>query len=90
MANECKHDRYTAVSKMVNVKMPELETWQLVLKVSIFCAHCNKPFTFRAHHGFSTREPTISNDEFELRVPIDYPTENSLTPTQTPPEGVMH
>lgn len=86
----CKHDRYTATSKMTVVKMPELETWQLIMKVSCFCALCHKPFLFRAHHGFSTREPTVSNDSQELRVPIDYPGEDDLQTTQNPPDGVIH
>jgi len=91
MPNEkCKHDRYTATSKMVIVKMPELETWQLIMKVSAFCALCHKPFLFRAHHGFSTREPTISNDSQELRVAVDFPGEDDLMITQNPPDGTIH
>lgn len=86
----CRHDRYTATSKMVIVKMPELSTWQLIMKVSVFCARCHKQFMFRAHHGFSTREPTISNDSFELRVPVDYPSEEDIPVNQTPPDGVIH
>jgi len=70
---KCKHDKYVATTKMIVVRMKELESWQLVLKVNIVCVVCNQPFTFRAHHGFSTNEPTVSNDELELRVPIDYP-----------------
>jgi len=72
---KCKHEKYTTTHKMVVVKLPELESWQMILKVKITCAICKKPFTFRARHGFSTREPVISNDEAELRVPIDYPKE---------------
>jgi hypothetical protein len=86
----CKHDRYTATSKMVNVKMPELDTWQLILKITVFCARCQKQFTFRAHHGFSTREPTVSSDSFELRVPIDFPGKEEGIVPLVPPTGVIH
>ena len=90
MAEDCKHDRYTATSKMEVVKMNELQTWQLIMRVKIFCHKCQKPFTFRAHHGFSTREPTISNDSIELRVPIDYPGEEESATPLPPPSGVLH
>ena len=72
------------------VKLPELDSWQLIMKVTIFCAHCHKPFTFRAHNGFSTREPTINNDSTELRIPIDYPNNEEGGELIPPPDGVMH
>lgn len=53
--------------------MPELNAHQLVLRYRITCARCLRPFTFHAHHGFSTREPTVSNDGVEVRLPLDYP-----------------
>jgi len=87
---KCKHNRYTSVSKMNVVKMSELDSWQLIMKVTVFCANCHKPFTFRAHHGFSTMEPTISNDSNELRIPIDYPGEELGEVDTPPPGGVMH
>ncbi len=69
----CKHTRYLITTKVVNVKLQEIESWQMVLKINAVCKDCRKPFTFRAKHGFSTTEPTLSNDSRELRIPLDYP-----------------
>lgn len=91
MSENCKHEKYTGTSKMVIVKMPELKTWQLIMKMTAYCTQCQKPFTFRARHGFSTIEPTVSNDGLELRVPVDYPEKEEVEDdSQPPPDGFIH
>lgn len=84
--NSCKHESYATKTKVEVVKLKELGTYQMVAKVSVWCSKCGRPFTFHAKHGFSTYEPSVSNDEAELRIPIDYPEDAPVPPVPS----VMH
>lgn len=90
MSDNCKHEKYTATTNMVVVKLEEIKSYQMVIKFKAYCTLCRRPFTFQAQHGFSTREPTISNDSTELRVPVNFPDDGDVPTTQNPPEGIVH
>lgn len=84
----CRHTKYQVATKVVTVKLQELESWQMVMKITAICKDCRKPFTFRAKHGFSTSEPTLSNDSRELRIPMDYPIDDD--PEIVPLTDIVH
>ena len=90
MKENCKHKKYSTTHKMVVVKLAELESWQLVLKLSVSCMECGRMFTFRAPHGFSTKEPTIGNSEAELYVPVDYPSAEEDVVPPPPTDKMVH
>ena len=69
----CTHPKYKHVLKFINVKMPELGTFQPTLSLTLVCNACSDPYTFRAPHGYSTIHPTTNIEGTELRIPIDYP-----------------
>ena len=69
----CKHPKYTHKLKFMNVKMPELGTFQPTLLLTVVCNECGDPYVFRAPNGYSTIHPTTNTKATELRIPIDYP-----------------
>lgn len=71
--SKCEHKEHKLIPKLTVVQMPQLKANQPIVRLTMICSGCQRPFTFRAHHGFSTSEPTLSNDGLELRIPFDPP-----------------
>ena len=76
-AEKCVHGKYNPDFKMTWVKVTGLNIQQMVLKVKVTCAKCGKHFIFKGQTGFSTSDPKVSPDGYELRVPLDFPDDAS-------------
>lgn len=90
---KCTHRKYNVITKMMNVHMKEIGSFQMILKISVKCPDCGESFVFHGRPGFSTIEATVTNNYLELMVPMDYPRseeDEEFQPTQNPPEGMVH
>lgn len=72
MAN-CEHLFYAVKTSMVRIRLDDVEdgTSQLVLKFSVTCSECGKPYRFRGEAGFSTTGPSVSKNGLESFFPVE-------------------
>lgn len=71
---KCTHESYEIKKFRVRtVKNEAVGIDLLLLRICIVCKACHRPFLFRAPVGFSSVEPTMTEDATTLLVPFDFP-----------------
>jgi len=82
----CDHPKFKQDVKVSHVEIASVAIKQLVVKLKLACAVCDRPFLFEGPVGFSTLSPSVSPDMIELRAPIHWPLrdedEEKIIPTQ--------